>query len=227
MNYTVIDCVAVLITHLTEVLKASAAEILSRDSVQELVDNFKERSPAVVEELIPELLTLGELQKVLQHLLREKVSIRNLGVILETCADHAGKTKDPAILCEMVRQRLARSICDEFEDADGTIHALTIDPRLEQQIGDALSRSSEYSAGALSPDLATRILEAVGERVRELGQHGIDPVVLVKASLRRIVAELVTGALPRTPVLSYNEATSAKKIENAGTIAVPMEAAGV
>ena len=224
-DYTVIDCIAVLITHLTEVLKSNAAEILTRDSVQQLVDNFKERSPAVVEELIPDLLTTGELQKVLQHLLHEKVSIRNLGIILECCADHASKTKDPGILCEMVRQRLSRAICDDYEDESGCIHALTLDPRLEQLINDALSQSAEYSAGAIHPQVAQQLLESAAVKVSELSARGIDAVLLVKASLRRVLAELVLGALPRTPVLSYNEVTSAKKIDNAGTIEVALEGA--
>lgn len=224
-EYTVIDCIAVLITHLTEILKTNSAEILTRDSVQQLVDNFRERSPAVVEELIPDLLTMGELQKVLQNLLHEKASIRNLGVILECCADHAAKTKDPGILCEMVRQRLSRAICDDYEDESGCIHALTLDPRLEQLINDALTQSAEYSAGAIHPEVARQLLEAAAEKVGALSQRGIDPVLLVKASLRRVLAELVGGALPRTPVLSYNEVSAAKKIENAGAIEVQLEGA--
>ncbi len=224
LNYTVIDCIAVLVTHLTEVLKSHSADILTRDTVQQLLDNFKEKAPAVVQELVPDLLNVGELQKVLQNLLHEKVSIRNLGVILECCADHAAKTKDPQILCEMVRQRLSRSICDDYEDDKGRIHALTLDPRVEQLIHDALANSSEYGAGAIHPEIAQRLLESTSTRVRELSQQGVDAVLLVKASLRRVIAELVLGALPRTAVLSYNEVTAAKKIENVGMITIEMEA---
>lgn len=224
LNYTVIDCIAVLVTHLTEVLKSHAADILTRDTVQQLLDNFKEKAPAVVQELVPDLLNVGELQKVLQNLLHEKVSIRNLGVILECCADHAAKTKDPQILCEMVRQRLSRSICDDYEDDKGRIHALTLDPKVEQLVHDALASSSEYGAGAIHPEIAQRLLESTSTRVRELSQQGVDVVLLVKASLRRVIAELVLGALPRTAVLSYNEVTAAKKIENVGMITIELEA---
>jgi len=225
LSFTVIDCVAVLITHLTEVLKTNAADILTRDAVQQLLDGFKERAPAVVNELVPELLTVGELQKVLQNLLREKVSIRNLGLILECCADHASKTKEPTILAEMVRQRLARSICADYEDDQGRLHALTLDPRLEQMISEALEKSAEYGPGAIHPEVARRFLENASARIRELTNRGMDAVILVKASLRRALADLVLGTLPRTPVLSYNEATSAKGIENEGTIEIELAAA--
>ncbi|MFO0984901.1 MAG: flagellar biosynthesis protein FlhA [Planctomycetota bacterium] len=209
-GYTVIEPVAVMVTHVTELLRAHAHEILNRDDVKSLVDGLKERHPAVVEELIPGHLSLGDVQRVLKKLLKDRIPIRDLGAILETLADHAPQTKEVDALTELCRQRLARAIVARHENAAGVLHVVTLDPQLERTLAD-------YAAGTVTQDrpmVMKRVVAAIAEAVRKAAEKGVEPVVVCKSEVRRMLAEVVQASLPRIAVLSYHEAAAARKLES-------------
>ncbi|MEE8386181.1 MAG: flagellar biosynthesis protein FlhA, partial [Dehalococcoidia bacterium] len=160
-NYTVVEPTSVLATHLTEVLRSHAAELLTRQELSRLIDNLKERSPKLIEEVIPDQLKMGEVQTVLQNLLRERVPIRDLETILETLGDWAGRTKDPEVLSEYVRNALARTVCEQHRDQENTIHAVTLDPGIEDLVNSHLERSERGSYLTLPPALANKIIAAI------------------------------------------------------------------
>jgi len=225
MGCTVVDPESVLVTHLTELLREHAHEILSRDDVQKLVDRTKEANPAVVNELVPDILPLGTVQAVLSALLRERIPIRNLVLILETLADHGRKQKDPDQLAEIVRQKLSRTLVELFGASGGAIHALTLDPTFEQGLSDAISGSNDPRATALlSPNVMRRLQDLAVLAWQQAQQKGKEPVLLVRASVRRYLADLFRAMQPRISVLSFNEVTSARTIDAAGTIPNPADA---
>jgi flagellar biosynthesis protein FlhA len=225
MGCTVVDPESVLVTHLTELLREHAHEILSRDDVQKLVDRTKEANPAVVNELVPDILPLGTVQAVLSSLLRERIPIRNLVLILETLADHGRKQKDPDQLAEIVRQKLSRTLVELFGASGGAIHALTLDPTFEQGLSDAISGSNDPRATALlSPNVMRRLQDLAVLAWQQAQQKGKEPVLLVRASVRRYLADLFRAMQPRISVLSFNEVTSARTIDAAGTIPNPADA---
>lgn len=218
-GYTVVDPVSVLVTHISEIIKSNAFEVLSRDDVKHLLDNVKKKYPAVVEELVPGLLSVGDVQKVLRNLLRERVSIRNLPSILEAIADHAGQTKDTEILTEFVRQRIARSLCESYADEKGKLYAVTLDPNLENKLAAASSRNAA-DADAVNPAYLRRVVDAVGETIRGASSRGREPVLLAKGQVRRFVRDLIGTSFPRVPVLSYSEITPARSVESLGVVKV-------
>ncbi len=209
MGYTVIDATSVLVTHLAETLRGSLCELLSRDDVKDLIENAKEVSPAVVEELVPAKMGYGEVQKVLRNLLREAVNIRNIPAILEVLADNMDKSKDSEALTELVRQRLGRVICDQHADAGGTVYAVTLDPSLESQLADAVGGG----ASNVNPAWLQNVIERIAGAVADATKNGKDTVVLVRSSVRRFLNELVRTSMPKVSVLSYNEVVPAKAIE--------------
>jgi flagellar biosynthesis protein FlhA len=217
-GYTVIDAPSVLVTHLTEVLKKIAGELLSRDDVKSLVDNLKKQAPAVVEELIPNQLTLGQVQRILSTLLREGVSVRNLQTILEGLADACVDTKDTQKLVEHVRGRLARTIIEPHLDAEGTLHAAFLDPDLERQLADALAGTDGLAN--LQGGFLGRFVDSTAAALAEMTKAGRDPVLVTRASLRPFLAEAITGVIPNAAVLSYQETTPARRIETTQRIAV-------
>jgi len=215
-GFTVVEPSAVVATHLTEIIKAHAPALLGRQEVKELIDGVKERCPAVVEELIPQTLSLGGVQKVLAGLLRERVSIRDLVTILETLADHAGSTRDVGTLVELCRQALGRAICDAHRAADGSVPAVTLSPRVENLLGDSL----DGSAGrvALAPDLSRRLLERVHSLVEKAVAGGVQPVVLTSGRVRAAVRRLIEPALPHVSVLSFAEVGHGTSVTSVGTV---------
>jgi flagellar biosynthesis protein FlhA len=218
LGYTVIDAASVLITHLTEVLKKVAGELLSRDDVKSLVENLKKVSPAVVEELIPGQLSLGQVQRILAGLLKEGVPIRNLQTILEGLADACVETKDARQLTELVRTRLSRTIVEPHLDPTGVLHAAFLDPELERNLADALSGNdgvSNLPAGFLG-----RFVDRTAEALSAMARSGRDPVLVTRASLRPFLAEAIAGVIPNAAVLSYQETGPAKKVETTQRIAV-------
>ena len=218
-GYTVIDAPSVLVTHLTEVLRKIGAELLSRDDVKQLVDNLKKAAPAVVDELIPAQLTLGQLQQVLSRLLREQVPIRNLQAILEALADTCGETKDPAALTEKARARLARTILEPHLDGDGALHAVVIDPELERSLADAVGNGEGLAH--LPPGFLSRFVDSMAEALANMAKEGRDPVLITRANLRPFLAEAIAGVIPNAAVLSYQETAPAKKVETTARVAVP------
>ena len=203
LGYTVIDAPSVLITHLTELLKSMAYEVLSREDVQALIENLKKQNPTVVEEVVPSLLTPSQVQRVLATLLKEKVSIRNLALILESLGDIAPDTKDPRQLVEAVRLRLSRALVEPYQDPDGKLFVATIDGDLERQLLAALTGNGDQTT--VSQGILGSFVEKCAEVLAELVRQGQPPVLVCRASLRPYLAEAVVAAIPGSAVLSYQE----------------------
>ncbi|MEA3364637.1 MAG: flagellar biosynthesis protein FlhA, partial [Candidatus Hydrogenedentes bacterium] len=218
MGYTIVEPSAVLATHLTELITTHAPELLSRQDVQNLVNVVRESASTVVEELIPNILTLGEVQKVLQNLLRERVSIRNLETILEVLADFGPRARDTEVLTEYARQALARQICAEYVDEQNRLHLVTLAPELEREILEAVRQSETSEYIPLPPTRADEIARHTVEAVQPLVMSGQDPLVLTSASVRRYFRRIVERFLPRIVVLSYNEIDPAVRLESEGQV---------
>jgi len=224
-NYTVVEPTSVLATHLTELVRSHAAELLTRQDVNRLVDHLREESPKLVEEIIPELLKMGEVQAVLETLLRERVPIRDLETILETIGDWAGRTKDADVLAEYARNALARSICEQHVDGEMTIHAVTLDPGLEDTINAHVERGERGSYLTLPPAMANRIVSAVrGELEAAVGKAGgRQPVVLASPQVRQWLRRLIESTLPAVAVLGYNEVVRGVQLRTHGLVTLSDE----
>ncbi|MBS3977611.1 MAG: flagellar biosynthesis protein FlhA [Syntrophomonadaceae bacterium] len=217
-GFTVVDSITVLITHLTEFIKSHSAELLGRQEVKELLDSVKESNPAVVEELVPDLLSLGEVQRVLQNLLREKVPIRNLVTVLETMADTARMTKDLDFITEAVRQSLSRIISRMYAQHGNFLAVITLHPKLEQALAEALQPTQSGTYPVLQPDLAQVIFKNLGEQAEKMALAGRQPVVLASARVRLPFKRLTERFLPSLTVLSLNELEPGLEIESIGTV---------
>ena len=217
-GYTVVDPSTVVATHLTEVLRTHADELLGRQDTQKLLDNLAKNQPKVVEELVPGLLPLGKLQKVLQNLLRERVSIRNLLTICETLADYAPMGKDPEILTEYVRQKLSRSIVSTMTDDTGTLSVLTLTTQIEDLIRESVQATEQGSFLALDPNLGQKIIEAIQANVDKISQEGYQPIIITSPVVRRHLRRLIERFMPQVVVLSHNELTNQSKIQSLGTV---------
>jgi flagellar biosynthesis protein FlhA len=213
MGYTVVDPETVLITHVSELIKRYSPELLTRQDVQKLLDGLAKDHPKVIEEAIPNHITLGGVQKVLQNLLREEVPVRDLLTIMETLADHAPHSKDTDELTEHVRQALARTITAAFRGADGLIPVMTVDGRIERLI-----RERAQEGVALEPQNAQRIMTAVQQGVENFGKRGLLPVFLTANGVRRHLRQLIASYLPQIAVLSHNEISGGAKIQSLGVI---------
>ena len=204
LGYTVVDPSSVITTHLTETIRRHARDLLGRQEVQGLLDVIKPSHPSVVETLVPNLLPLGTVQKVLQNLLAEGVSIRDLALILEALADAAPATKDPVVLTEYVRQGLGRTICRELTAGDGVLKVFTLSPALEQRLADALAEGDQGRYLALEPRTAQRVIEAIAKTIGTEPPDGT-PVVLCGPVIRPHLRRLTERYLPHLAMLSYNE----------------------
>jgi flagellar biosynthesis protein FlhA len=218
LGYTIVEPTAVLATHLTELIMAHAEEMLTREDVQTLVNHLKETSPTVVAELLPGILTYGELQKILHNLLRERVSVRNLEIIMETLCDYAPRTKDIEVLTEYVRHALARTICAPYVDEDNVLRVVTIAPALEREVMDAVAKAPTGEYVPVPPERADEIAEATARAVQPLLLGGHEPVVLSSAPVRRFFKRIVERRVPKIVVLSYNEIDPAVQLESAGQV---------
>ncbi|MBP9003137.1 MAG: flagellar biosynthesis protein FlhA [Candidatus Hydrogenedentes bacterium] len=220
-GYTLVEPSAVIATHLTELIYTHADELLTREDVQSLVARLRERAPTVVNELLPNLLNYGELQKVLQNLLRERVSIRNLETILETLCDFASRTKDPEILTEYVRHALAREISAQYADENGNLNVITVSPQLEQEILNAVNSAATAMYIPVSPARAMEIADATARALQPLVGAGLEPVVVTSAPARRYFRRIVERHIPKIVVLSFNEIDPAFNVESMGQVEVP------
>jgi flagellar biosynthesis protein FlhA len=217
-GYTVVGISTIMATHLTEVLRSHADELLSRQDIQKLLDRLAQQYPKVVEELTPHLLTLGVIQKVLQNLLRERVSIRDLLTIVETMADYAPMTKDPDVLTEYVRQRLARSIVKQYETSEGVLPLITLDQKMEDILREKIQKG-EYGINlAIEPNQAQKILMSIHQTIDRTSHLNYQPVILCSPILRRHLKRLLDRFLPQVVVLSHNELTPQTKIQSLGTV---------
>jgi len=206
-------------THLTETVRRHADEILTRDAVRHLLDELKRTSPAAVDELIPSVLKLSEVQRILQMLLREGVPIRQLGAILETLGDYAPRTREPVWLTERVRQRLARAICTRYRDGENRLYVVTLDPAVEEEIRAA----AEFDETGLRIDLPPQVVEAACEAiaadVEALTADGRPPILLASADVRPAIRQMTAARLPHLIVLSYSEITRDTAVESLAMIA--------
>ncbi len=216
-GYTVVDPSTVIATHLAEVIRTHADELLGRQEVQNLLDALAKNHPKAVEEATSQL-PLGTIQKVLQNLVRERVSIRDLLTITETLADYAPMTKDPEILTEYVRQRLGRAIIKPLLGEDNSLEVITIDPVIEDQLRNSLQQTEHGSYLALDPAIAQRIVEATQKKVEEAAAKGHQPVILCNPAVRRHVKKLIERFIPNITVISHSELPPEIKIKSIGVI---------
>ncbi|MEQ2129573.1 flagellar biosynthesis protein FlhA [Caldanaerobacter subterraneus KAk] len=216
-GYTVVDVPTVIATHLTHIIRQHAHELLGRQEVQNLIDNIKSTHPTLVEELIPKIMTVGEVQKVLSNLLREGIPIRDLVTILETLADYAPIAKDTDVLTEYVRQALARTISNKYASG-GRIEVITLDPAVEQIVSSSITQTEHGSYLAIEPSTAQRILRNIQEVSKNVSLRGIQPVILTAPVTRFYLRKLVEQISPDIAVLSYNELLPNIEVISVGTV---------
>jgi flagellar biosynthesis protein FlhA len=218
LGYTVVDGESVIVTHLTETIRANAAELLTRQDVRALLDRLKETNAAVVDEVVPDVLTLGEIQRVLQSLLAEGVCVRDLGTIVEAVGDKARVTRDPSLLAEYARQALGRAITAPHLDANQRLRAITLDPLVEQEVASAITQTADGEHLALDPVRAQAVVVALRGQVDQGNARGARPVLLCSARVRRHLRRLVSQAIPHLAVCSYNEIGPGISVETIGVI---------
>ncbi len=226
-GFTVVDPASVLITHLSETLKVSAHHLLGRQEVQSIVDHLKQSQPALIAELLPDLVTLGIIQRVLQNLLRENVPILNQPLILEGIADFASLSKNPDDLSELVRRRLGLYFVPEYECRPGVVRAVTLDPRLEQWLSSKVHRSPTDVGLSLDPTTGRHVLDQITRLTAEMVQQGQPAVIVVSSEIRLPLKRFFESSFPRVAVLAYQELPAATEIENAGIITSPANLARV
>lgn len=219
LGYTVVDPPSIIATHLTEVIKRHLHELLTRQDVQVLVDNIKETNNTLVDELIPKLLTIGEIQKVLGNLLKEGVSIRDLVTVLETLADYAAITRDPDMLTEYTRQALARGISKKFLGT-GQYNVITLHPTLEQKIMDSVQQTERGTYLAIDPQTTQQILNQLNNEIKKLISSGQQPIVLTSPIVRLYFKRLTEQVIPNLIVLSYNEIDSTVEVQSIGMVSI-------
>ncbi|MFO8008636.1 MAG: flagellar biosynthesis protein FlhA [Candidatus Brocadiia bacterium] len=217
-GYTVVDAETVFITHLSEVIRRHAHEVLSRQDVQHLLDNVKKENPAIVEELVPDVLSLGQVQQVLENLLAEGIPVTNLSRILEKLGNYAPQVKDLTLLTELVRKSLSRAICAKFCDEEGRINALSLDPHLEEELRDALEKADGEVRLNLPPARLRQIIAGISEQTRAAFRVGSDTVILTDSQIRPYVHSIVSRVFPDVAVLSYDEISQETEVHNVGVV---------
>ena len=218
LGYTVVDAESVVVTHLTETIRRHTADLLTRQDVRTLLDSLKEHNQAVVEEVVPDLLSVGELQRVLQALLREGDSIRDLGAIVESAGDRARVTRDPELLAEYARQALGRTIVSPYLDAERTLRAITLDPGLEQEVSDAIAQTPDGEYLAMDPSRAQALVHQLSNHVEQAVTRGRRPVLICSSRVRRHLRRLCEQALPQLSVCAYNEIAPGIGVETIGVV---------
>ena len=218
-GYTVVDAVSVLATHITEVIKQHADEILGRQETQNLIDNLKKTNQALVDEVVPDLLNVGEVQKVLANLLRERISIRDIGTILEVLSDYARATKDTEILTEYVRHAMNRQITQQNVQ-NGTLPCITLDPALENRIAGGVQRTDHGSYVSIDPDSMQKLITAINEELPKLTNMGYQPIVLTSPAVRLYFRKLVERSVPGLIVLSHAEIEQSVEIQILGVVKI-------
>ncbi|WP_281863667.1 flagellar biosynthesis protein FlhA [Planomicrobium okeanokoites] len=217
-GYAIVDPPSVVSTHLTEVIKRHAHELIGRQEVKSLIENMREASPAVVEELIPNLMTIGEVQKVLMKLLKEKVSIRNLLIILETLADYSSQTKDTDVLTEYVRRSLSRQITLQYAPQNEALKVITAGASVEKKFAESVHRSDQGNYLSIDPETSQLIFQKISEQAAQLQQTGVQPILLTSPAIRIYMRQFIEGFAPDLPVLSYNELEPNIEIQSVGVV---------
>lgn len=218
LGYTVVDPPSIIATHLTEVIRQHIAELLTRQDVQGLINNLKENNPALVEELVPKQLGLGEVQKVLQNLLQEGISIRDLLTIFETLADYAPTTRDTDILTEYVRQSLKRAISVKYFPAHETTQVITLDPKIEQEIMGSVKQTEQGAYLNLDPERTRKIMDSLGKEVQKLENLGKNPIIITSPIVRMYFKRLTEDYYKDLIVVSYNEIESNVELQSVGMV---------
>ncbi len=218
MGYTVVDPPSIIATHLTEIIRTHISELLTRQDVQNLINNLKEANPALVEELVPKLLGLGDIQKVLQNLLKEGVSIRDLLTIFETLADYAPSTRDTDILTEYVRQGLKRAISNRFFPPNETTSVVTLDPKVEQIIMGSVKQTEQGAYLNLDPDKTKAIVKSVEQEAKKLEDMGRAPIIITSPIVRIYFKRLTEDYYKDLIVVSYNEIESSVELQSVGMV---------
>lgn len=219
LGYTVVDPPSIIATHLTEIIKRNAHLLTGRQEVQTIVDNVRQNYPAIVEELVPKLMTISEIQKVISNLLKEGVSIRDMVTILETLADYAPVTHDTDMLIEYVRQALGRAITKRFMN-EGNSNVITLDPQLEQIIMDSIHKTEAGSYMTMEPTVTNKVINNLSKQVQRLVQLGHQPVVLASPIVRLYFKRMTEQSIPGLVVLSYNELDPDMEIQSIGSVGV-------
>jgi flagellar biosynthesis protein FlhA len=218
LGYTVVDAESVIVTHLTETIRANVSELLTRQDVRALLDRLKESNAAVVEEVVPELLSVGEIQRVLQSLLREGVSIRDLGAIVEAVGDRARVTRDPVLLAEYARQALGRAIVMPHVDNEHRLRAISLDPAIEQEISESIAQTADGEYLAMEPTRAHALVRSLAAQAEHAVARGGRPVVICSSRVRRHLRRLVEQTLPQLSVCAYNEIAPGISVETIGVV---------
>jgi flagellar biosynthesis protein FlhA len=217
-GYTVVDAASVMVTHLSETIKRNCAEILSRQDVQNLLDNLKQTNPTVVTELIPAQLNVGQVQHILQNLLAEGIAIRNLAGILEKVSDYTAVTKNPDELSEHARRALGLQIIKPYQGETGKLQAITLDPRLEQQIAQGVRQSATEINLMIEPKLARHVVDGLSQRIQHLLAAGQQPIIMCAPQIRLAFRRFFENTFADLTVLAYSEVPARIEIQNAGTI---------
>ncbi|RUT29727.1 flagellar biosynthesis protein FlhA [Paenibacillus zeisoli] len=217
-GYTVVDPPSVVATHLTEMIKRHAHELLGRQETKTLIDNLKDNYPILVDDLIPSVLSVGDVQKVLAKLLREKISIRDMVTIFETLADYGTYTKDPDVLTEYVRQALSRQITQQFTQNGETMRVITVGPTLEKKIAESVQQSDQGSYLALDPLSTQTVYQKLTEQINRLIQSGQQPIVLTSPTIRMYLRQVIERTMQDIPVLSYSELEPNVEIQSVGVV---------
>ena len=218
MGYTVVDPPSIIATHLTEIIRQHISELLTRQDVQHLVDNMRESNPSLIEELVPKMLSLGEIQKVLQNLLKEGISIRDLLTVFETLADYAQTTRDTDILTEYVRQSLKRAISNRYFPQNETTSVITLDPKLEKEIMASVKQTEQGSYLTLDPDKTKAIMAAVGKESQKLENLGKNAIIVTSPIVRTYFKRLTEDYYKDLIVVSYNEIESNVELQSVGMV---------
>jgi flagellar biosynthesis protein FlhA len=217
-GYTVVDPMTVVITHLSEEIKRNAPELMGRQETQVLLDHVRQSAPALVAEVVPEVLSVGDVQKVLQNLLRERVPIRDLVSILEALADAGRVSKDSDLLTEYARAGLARTLTQQWRTPNGPLYVITLDPRWEQLLADSVRSTDAGTYAALDPHRAQKLLDAVKDESERMAAQGQTPLLLCASRVRRHVRRLVERSLPHLVILAQNEVASGVAVEAVGRV---------
>ncbi|MCR5793226.1 MAG: flagellar biosynthesis protein FlhA [Lachnospiraceae bacterium] len=220
MGYTVVDPPSIIATHLTEVVRSHLDELMTREDVQNLINNVKEANETLVSELVPKLLGIGEIQKVLQNLLSEGISIRDLVTILETLADYAPTTRDTDVLTEYVRQNLKRAITNKYFPSYETTSVVTLDPQIEQEIMSSVKQTEQGAYLTLAPDKIKGIIDSLQEEMQKLENIGKDPIVITSPIVRMYFKKLTSDYFKDLIVVSYNEIDSNVELQSVGMVTV-------
>lgn len=220
MGYTVVDPPSIIATHLTEVIRGHLDELLTRQDVQNLINNIQEANTTLIGELVPKLLSVGEIQKVLQNLLKEGVSIRDLVTIFETLADNAGSTRDTDILTEYVRQSLKRAISTKYFPANEMTSVVTLDPKIEQDIMGSIKQTEQGTYINMDPEMTQNIMQSVREEMDKMEELGKNPIIVTSPIVRLYFRKLIEEQFKDFIVISYNEIDSDVELQSIGMVTV-------